>query len=222
MCVQIGNRLFAELGMAHSRLRKGRRDGPGSLLYSPEKSLFQMGFRSEAFFGAVGWVNRQERSQERFGEIGQESSRWITGGGRLGEGRRRRRGGRRTGAARGKARHEFIVMPCSVSCRYPVGAGGGYQSGAKWRELPREFVCCFALSAKTFADWRSVLRRLRRRYGFATKYVLQDSIRLLRYRDGLRSRWTFSYGYSLYDCSGSCKDPGHRAFASFWERALWR
>ena len=47
-----------------------------------------------------------------------------------------------------------------------------YQSGAKWRELPREFMCCLALSEKVFADWRSVSRRRRRRYGLATKYVL--------------------------------------------------
>jgi hypothetical protein len=33
-------------------------------------------------------------------------------------------------------------------------------------------MCCLALSAKILADWRSVSRRLRRRYGFATKYVL--------------------------------------------------
>ena len=111
------------------------------------------------------------------------------------------------------------VMPCSESCRHPVGAYGGYQSGAKWRELPREFMCCFALSAKVFADWSSVSRRRRRRYGCATKYVLQDSIRLLRCGDGSLSPWTFSYGfssygYSVYDCSGSCKDPGHRAYAA--------
>ena len=108
MCVQIGNRLFAELRIAHSGLRRGRRDGPDSVAIFAEKSLFEMGFQIRSYFGAVGWVDRKERAYERFGEIGQENSRCITGDGRLGEGRRRRRGGRRTGAERGKALHEFM------------------------------------------------------------------------------------------------------------------
>ena len=162
-------------------------------------------------------------------------------------------------------------MPCFVSCRYPVGAGGEYQSGAKCRELPREFVCCFALSAKIIADWRSVVAaggaqaqsgskrgmnscdallcilsgraegiKVARsgancrvnscaallflqkflRIGAACRagcgaMVLQPSmfckknICLLRYRDGPLWPWAFSNGYSLYDCSGSCKGSGH-------------
>ena len=45
---------------------------------------------------------------------------------------------------------DALLCILSVSCR----AGGEYQSGAKWRELPREFMCCLALSEKVFADWR--------------------------------------------------------------------
>ena len=107
MYVQIGNRLMAELRMAHSGLRKGRRDGPGSIAIFARKVSVSNGIQIRSFFGAVGWVDRQERAYERFGEIGQESSRWFTGDGRLGEGRPRRRGGRRTGAERGKALHVF-------------------------------------------------------------------------------------------------------------------
>ena len=108
MCVQIGNRLIAELRMAHSGLRKGRRDGPDSVAIFARRVSVSNGIQIRGLFGAVGWVDRQERWQERFGEIGQENSRWIRGDGRLDEGRRRRRGGRGTGAERGKALHEFM------------------------------------------------------------------------------------------------------------------
>ena len=113
-----------------------------------------------------------------------------------------------SGSKRGMNSCDALLCILSVSCR-------GGRRVSKWREVARsEFVCCFALFAKVFADWRSVLRRLGRRYGCATKYVLQDSIRLLRCGDGSLSPWTFGYGYSVYDCSGSCKDTGHRAYAA--------
>ena len=80
MCVQIGNRLFAELRIAHSGLRKGRRNGPDSVAIFARKVSVSNGIQIRSYFGAVGWVDRQERWQERFGEIGQENSRCITGG----------------------------------------------------------------------------------------------------------------------------------------------
>ena len=66
MCVQIGNRLFAELRIAHSGLRKGRRDGPDSVCHiRTEKSLFQMGFRSEACLGWLdGLTGRSARTRD--------------------------------------------------------------------------------------------------------------------------------------------------------------
>ena len=149
MCVHIGHPLFSELRIAHSGLRKGRRDGPDSIAKFARKVSVSNGIHSRSFFGAVGWVDRQERWYERFREIGQENSRWIRGDGRLGEGRpRRRAGGAQAQVTQSAAR--IHVMPCSVSCRYPVGACGEYQSVAKWREVSREFVCCFTLSAKNF------------------------------------------------------------------------
>ena len=70
-----------------------------------------------------------------------------------------------SGAKRGMNSCNALLCILSISCR-------GGRRVSKWRELPREIVYCFALSAKVFADWRSVLRRLRRRYGLATKYGL--------------------------------------------------
>ena len=69
---------------------------------------------------------------------------------------------------------------------------------------------CVALLSlkKKFADGRSVSRRVRRRYGLATVYVLSDRIRLLRCRDGPLPPWACGYGYSLYGGSGSCKGEG--------------
>ena len=51
-------------------------------------------------------------------------------------------------------------------------------------------------------------RRVRRRYGLATVYVLSDRIRLLRCRDGPLPPWACGYGYSLYGGPGSCKGEG--------------
>ena len=82
MCVQIGNRLFAELRIAHSGLRKGRRDGPDSVAIFARKVSVSNGIQIRNFFGAVGWVDRQERWQERFGEMGKKilGASWETGG----------------------------------------------------------------------------------------------------------------------------------------------
>ena len=108
MCVQIGNRLFAELRIAHSGLRKGRRDGPDSVAIFARKVSVSNGIHSRSLFGVVGWVDRQERWYERFREIGQENSRCITGDGRLGEGRPRRRAG--------GAKAQRDAMRCMNSC----------------------------------------------------------------------------------------------------------
>ena len=146
MCVHIGNRLFAELRIAHSGLRKGRRDGPDSIAIFARKVSVSNGIHSRSLFGAVGWVDRQERWYERFREIGQENSRCITGDGRLGEGRRRRR----AGGAQAQRDAKRCMNSCDALLCILSVACGEYQSVAKWREVPREFVCCFALSAKIF------------------------------------------------------------------------
>ena len=63
MCVQIGNRHFAELRIADC-VRAGE-TAPIGLLYSPEESLFQMGFRSEAFLGRLdGLTGRRARTRD--------------------------------------------------------------------------------------------------------------------------------------------------------------
>ena len=175
MCVHIGNRLFAGLRIAHSGLRKGRRNGPDSVAIFARKVSVSNGIHSRSFLGRLdGLTGRSARARDlvRWGKkilgVSRETGGWakaagvVAAGGALAQ----------SGAKRGMNSCDALLCILSVSCRYPGGAGGEYQSGAKWRELPREFVCCFTLSAKVFADWRSVSRRWRRRYGLATKYVL--------------------------------------------------
>ena len=60
--------------------------------------------------------------------------------------------------AAGGALAQSGAKRCMNSCdtllcdpvRYPDGACGEYQSGAKWRELPREFMCCPCSFCKSF------------------------------------------------------------------------
>ena len=140
MCVQIGNRLFAELRIAHSGLRKGRRDGPDSIAIFARKVSVSNGIHSRSSFGVVGWVYRQEykslreftRDCERFGEIGQENCRCMTGDGRLGEGRRRRAGGAQAQRDAKGCMNSCDVLLCilSISCRCG-------RRVSKWREVAR-------------------------------------------------------------------------------------
>ena len=53
MCVHIGNRLFSELRIAHSGLRKGRRDVPDSIAIFARKVSVSNGIHSRSLFGRL-------------------------------------------------------------------------------------------------------------------------------------------------------------------------
>ena len=70
MCVQIGNRLFAELRIADC-VRAGE-TAPIQLLSSPEESLFQMGFRSEAFLGRLDGLTGRSAGRRDLVRLGKK------------------------------------------------------------------------------------------------------------------------------------------------------
>ena len=172
MCVQIGNRLFLSCVWRVPDCVRAGETAPFQLPYAPEKSLFQMGFRSEAFLGRLdGLTGRSARTRDlvRLGK------KVLGGSGETGGWAKASRVGA-AGGALAQRDAKRGMNSCDVLLFILSGILSGRaesikvaRSGAK---LPREFVCCFALSAKIFADWRSVSRRLGRRYGLATMYVL--------------------------------------------------
>ncbi len=65
MCVQIGNRLIAELRIAHSGLRKGRRDGPNSFAIFARRVSVSNGIHSRSLFGRLdGLTGRSARARD--------------------------------------------------------------------------------------------------------------------------------------------------------------
>ena len=173
MCVQIGNRLFAELRIAHSGLRKGRRNGPDSVAIFARKVSVSNGIHSRSFLGRLdGLTGRSARARDlvRWGKkilgVSRETGGWakaagvVAAGGALAQ----------SGAKRG-------MNSCDALLCDPVGILSGRaesiklaQSGANCR-----VNSCAALlflqkflriGAACCAGWR-------RRYGCATKYVLQ-------------------------------------------------
>ena len=88
MCVHIGNRLFAGLRIAHSGLRKGRRDGPASVAIFARKVSVSNGIHSRSFLGRLdGLTGRSARARDfvRWGKkilgVSRETGGWAKAAG---------------------------------------------------------------------------------------------------------------------------------------------
>ena len=133
MCVQIGNRLFAELRIAHSGLRKGRRDGPDSVAIFARKVSVSNGIHSRSLFGRLdGLTGRSAGTRDlvRLGKkilgASRETGGWakaagvVAAGGALAQ----------SGAKRCMNSCDALLCILSVSCR-------GGRRVSKWREVAR-------------------------------------------------------------------------------------
>ena len=72
MCVHIGNRLFAELRIAHSGLRKGRRDGPDSVAIFARKVSVSNGIHSRSLFGRLDGLTGRSAGTRDFVRLGKK------------------------------------------------------------------------------------------------------------------------------------------------------
>ena len=88
MCVHIGNRLFAGLRIAHSGLRKGRRNGPDSVAIFARKVSVSNGIHSRSFLGRLdGLTGRSARARDfvRWGKkilgVSRETGGWAKAAG---------------------------------------------------------------------------------------------------------------------------------------------
>ena len=131
---QIGNRLFSELGMAHSGLRKGRRDGPDSVaIFRPKSLCFKWDSDQKLFLGRLdGLTGRSARTRD-FVRLGKK----VLGGSRETGGWAKAAGVGAAGGAleqrdakRGMNSCDVLLCILSVSCR-------GGRRVSNWREVAR-------------------------------------------------------------------------------------
>ena len=222
-----GIRFFFSCVLRNPYCIRADETAPIRLLHSPRRSLFQMGFTLDAFWGRLdGYTGRSARTRvyERLREIARDWARKFSvhhGRREAGEGRpRRRAGGVLAGRDAKGCMNSCDVLLCilSISCRCG-------RRVSKWREVARiaalihVLLCSFC---KSFWGLAQRVAPAAAALWSCNQVCSTKSIRLLRYRDGSLPPWTCGYGYSLYDGSGFCKDPGPRAYASGWERTLRR
>ena len=133
---------------------------PIQLLSSPEESLFQMGFRSEAFLGRLDGLTGRSAGRRDLVRLGKkilgasgETGGWAKAAGVGAASARRAAHWRRAGQS----------AACIHVMRYPVGILSGRAESIK---LARSGANCRVNSCaallflqKFFADWRSVYRR---------------------------------------------------------------
>ena len=72
MCVHIGNPLFAELRIAHSGLRKGRRDGPDSVTLFARKVSVSNGIHSRSLFGRLDGLTGRSAGRRDLVRLGKK------------------------------------------------------------------------------------------------------------------------------------------------------